>query len=92
MIRCLQEDVWSDKNGWSNYLTTELAKWKARREAGSSAGKAITPQAPEYLGGVYKRLRSTVDTGPQPDDSGCNFCGAVLGGGDVCMNCGTVRE
>ena len=92
VIRCLQKDVWGDRSGWDNYLLTELAKWAARRAAGQPPGKAVTPQAPEYLGGVYKRLRSTVDTGPQLDDSDCTFCGATLGGFDVCMNCGTVRE
>ena len=79
------------KNGWENYLSTELANWATRRDAGEAPRKAITPQAPEYLGGVYKRLRSIVDTGPQLNDSGCTFCGAALGGNDVCLNCGTLR-
>ena len=91
VIRVLQDDVWRGKNGWENYLSTELANWATRRDAGQAPRKAITPQAPEYLGGVYKRLRSTVDTGPQLDDGGCTFCGAVVGGGDVCMNCGTLQ-
>jgi very-short-patch-repair endonuclease len=91
VIRVLQEDVWRDRNGWSAFLSTELANWATRRDAGQAPRKAITPQAPEYLGGVYKRLRSTVDTGPQLDGSGCTFCGTVVGGGDVCMNCGTLQ-
>ena len=95
VIRVLQEDVWRDRNGWDNYLHTELARWAARRAAGQLPGKAITPQAPEYLGGVYKRLRSIVDTGPQGDDDRadvCDFCSTPLGGLDVCMSCGTLRS
>lgn len=92
VIRVLQEDVWRNRSGWDNYLLTELAHWATRRDAGQAPRKAITPQAPEYLGGVYKRLRSTVDTGPQLDTGGCSFCGAALGGfDDVCMKCGTLR-
>ena len=95
VIRVLQEDVWRDRNGWDNYLRTELARWAARRAAGQPPGKAVTPQAPEYLGGVYHRLRSVVDTGPQGDDSNadvCDFCSTPLGGLDVCMTCGTLRS
>ena len=91
VIRVLQDDVWRNKHGWDNYLSTELAHWAIRRDAGHAPRNAITPQAPEYLGEVYKRLRSIVDTGPQLDDSGCTFCGATLGGFDVCMNCGTIQ-
>ena len=86
VIRGLQEDVWHDRNGWDNFFATELAKWTTRREAGEPAGKAITPQAPEYLGGVYKRLRSTVDTGPQLVDNLCCFCSALLEDGK-CFRC-----
>ncbi len=91
VIRVLQDDVWRDRHGWDNFLSTELANWADCRAAGEAPREAITPQAPEYLGGVYKRLRSTVDTGPQGDGGGCTFCGAVLGGLDVCLNCGTLR-
>ena len=57
VIRVLQEDVWHGKNGWDNFLSTELAHWKTRRDAGEGPRRAITPQAPEYLvGGAAKGM------------------------------------
>ena len=90
LIRVLQEDVWRDRLGWDNYLTTQIAEWNRRRLAGEAPRKAITPQAPEYLGGVYARLRAVQDTGPQCNGDGvCGFCDAPLGGLSMCLACGT---
>ena len=58
VLRVLQEDVWADKNGWENWLLGEMARWRARCEAGALAEAARHPVAPEYLGGVYARLRA----------------------------------
>ena len=58
VLRVLQEDVWRDKNGWENWLLGEMARWADRRAAGLPAEAARHPDAPEYLGGVYARLRA----------------------------------
>ena len=36
----------------------EMARWRARCEAGALAEAARHPVAPQYLGGVYARLRA----------------------------------
>mgnify|MGYP001313008313 CR=1 FL=1 len=88
VIRVLQEDVWYDRNGWDNYLTTQIAEWNRRRLAGEAPRKAITPQAPEYLGGVYHDLRRDTDTGPQFNDNICGLCSMPLCGERECLRCG----
>jgi very-short-patch-repair endonuclease len=88
VIRVLQEDVWYDRNGWDNYLTTQIAEWNRRRLAGEAPRKAITPQAPAYLGGVYYDLRRVVDTAPLFNDDICGLCGVPLCGERECLRCG----
>ena len=58
MLRVLQMDVWDDKNGWENWLLGELKRWATRFEEGKPPQAARHPDAPEYLGGIYARLRA----------------------------------
>jgi hypothetical protein len=57
VFRVLQKDVWSDARGWDNWLATQIAAWRARRERGESPRTAVHPDDPLYLGGVYALLR-----------------------------------
>ena len=57
LIRVLQMDVWLDKNGWENFLLDKLAKWRCMRARGDRS-RVFTPDAPEYLGGIYAELRN----------------------------------
>jgi len=59
VLRVLQEDVWKEKNGWENWLLGEIKRWDARRVSqGLPAERARHPDAPEYISGIYKKLRS----------------------------------
>ena len=57
VLRLLQEDVWDDKYGWENWLLGELKRWATRLGAGKPPEAARHPVRPEYLGGIYARLR-----------------------------------
>ena len=57
VLRVLQQDIWADKNGWESWLHGEIARWRQRRSRGQPAERARHPNAPQYLGGVYARLR-----------------------------------
>jgi hypothetical protein len=57
VIRLLQEDVWLDRNGWDNWLATQLTAWAGRRAGGTFPGPATVPDDPLYLGGRYAALR-----------------------------------
>ena len=64
MIRVLQQDVWEDRNGWKRYLQTgiETEHQRFNRSIGDGtpyAPRIIRPIAPEYLGGVYEKFRTT---------------------------------
>ena len=56
-LRMLQEDVWHDKNGWENWARGELKRWATRLAEGKPPEAARHPDAPEYRGGIYARLR-----------------------------------
>jgi len=59
VVRVLQEDVWTDKNGWENWLLNEIKRWRRRRSDGLEVENARHPDAPEYLGGIYASLRAS---------------------------------
>jgi very-short-patch-repair endonuclease len=58
LIRVLQDDVYRNKNGWENYLLKEIERWRLRHDQGLPAEPARCPDAPEYLGGIYAKLRA----------------------------------
>ena len=57
VLRVLQDEVWDDKNGWENWLLGEIERW-GKRAQGAPAEAARHPVAPEYIGGIYTRLRT----------------------------------
>ena len=67
VIRLLQLDVWGDKNGWEAFARACIADIRHRRRLGYPR-KVWHPDAPQYLGGVYARLRATSSgAGPSSD-------------------------